>query len=98
MKWDWDSLAKWLGPKIEFWLLSGGIMIGIYFVAKSMSSKKARPALEQRPLGQLAPGRRYTSLPEACQCGQCGYIVRNPGVHCPEISCPRCGGRMWRVK
>jgi len=27
----------------------------------------------------------------------CGYVVKNPGKHCPEIRCPRCGGRMRRA-
>lgn len=39
---------------------------------------------------------KYKTLPEACVCMNCGYVVRNPGRHCREIACPRCGGVMRR--
>jgi len=43
---------------------------------------------------------RYSDLPEACKCPQCGYIIENPGRHCPSLGpCPVCGApRLWRVR
>lgn len=41
---------------------------------------------------------RYKDLPKKCICEKCGYILENPGRHCSEIKCPRCGERMWRYK
>lgn len=41
---------------------------------------------------------RYGDLPEACRCGSCGYVLKNPGTHCRQLPCPVCGGTMWRVK
>ena len=38
----------------------------------------------------------YPTLPEKCYCHSCGYVLENPGKHCREIRCPRCGARMWR--
>lgn len=36
-------------------------------------------------------------LPKACICTKCGYIVWNPGTHCPNLRCPKCGGPMRRA-
>jgi len=44
----------------------------------------------------MIPQYRF-GLPKACKCMNCGYVVKNPGKHCPEIRCPRCGGRMRRA-
>lgn len=43
---------------------------------------------------------RYSELPEACRCSECGYTIENPDTHCPELgACPVCGApRLWRVK
>lgn len=41
---------------------------------------------------------RYSTLPEACRCESCGYVLENPGTHCRQIPCPQCGGIMWRIK
>lgn len=49
--------------------------------------------------GSSNPGNyRYAALPEACICESCGYELTNPGTHCLAISCPVCGGVMWRKK
>lgn len=52
----------------------------------------------EAPRGSIA--QRYPTLPEVCVCIECGYEVKNPGVHCPELGpCPRCGAKsLWRVK
>lgn len=41
---------------------------------------------------------RYESLPAACGCDSCGYVIENPGCHCTELTCPVCGARMWRLR
>jgi len=88
-----DEFINWLWPKFEWTLLMvaiTGMLLGGAYIAKMLMS----------PQSQGSQGRqyRYPGLPEACRCESCGYIVYNPGVHCPEIKCPKCGGRMWRVK
>lgn len=43
---------------------------------------------------------RYSDLPTACRCSECGYTVEQPAVHCPQLGpCPVCGApRLWRIK
>jgi len=41
---------------------------------------------------------RYPTLPRRCRCVRCGYIVENPGMHCIDLKCPMCGGRMYRLE
>lgn len=53
-----------------------------------------------KPGGQSQTGAyQYTELPERCYCHTpgCGYILESPGAHCRDLSCPRCGARLWRV-
>lgn len=45
---------------------------------------------------------RYSTPPNECRCGNCGYTLEMKGeyegLHCPDVACPSCGGRLWRVK
>lgn len=47
--------------------------------------------------GNRPPRYQYSTLPDSCECYSCGYVLNNPGGHCRDISCPRCGEPMWRV-
>ena len=41
---------------------------------------------------------RFSDLPSACRCEECSHVVEDPKQHCRDFTCPKCGGRMWRVK
>ena len=67
--------------------ITGGLL-GIAYLVKMFTS----------PSSQGQSQYRYPGLPRKCVCMECGYVVENPGKHCIEIKCPKCGGRMRRLE
>lgn len=69
--------------------------------------EKPKPEKEARLLAKLLKPPRsspvkpylYPGLPERCFCHtpDCGYVLESPGKHCAELTCPRCGARLWRA-
>lgn len=60
--------------------------------------RQAEEYISSNP-GARFPGR-YSSLPEACACHTpgCGYRIESPGTHCYNLTCPKCGAKLWREK
>lgn len=38
------------------------------------------------------------AIPDSCVCPECGYVLKNPTKHCPELKCPKCGEAMRKQK
>lgn len=77
---------EWLKEKLKFQLITLGILTGAMVFAY---------LLEHRVKKNVS--FRYSDLPDKCYCRNCGYVLENPGKHCADIRCPKCGARMWRT-
>lgn len=86
---DWAEFASWLKGKMTFTSFILAISAGLYIAAKILAGMSS---------GSGSGSYAYAGLPEACICHECGYTVKNPGKHCKELTCPKCGARMWRLK
>jgi len=49
-----------------------------------------KKAIAQGAAMNLAVGE----IPDSCVCPKCGYVLKNPTKHCPELACPKCGTSM----
>jgi len=43
-----------------------------------------------------APNKTTTPIPDQCHCRSCGYVLENPSGHCADLTCPECGGQLYR--
>ena len=84
-----SNFYKWLREKLKWQALMLTILALVTTGASLYESSKS---------STTSTKYRYAGLPSACVCEKCGYVLENPTKHCPEIPCPRCGGRMWRRK
>ena len=82
-----EKLYMWLIPKAEWTAVMLGIL-GLVILAIKIYLTVTSPAESSK--------YRYSSLPKKCVCPKCGYEIENPGKHCYEIRCPRCGTPMRR--
>ena len=43
-----------------------------------------------------APNKTTAPKPDRCYCRGCGYVLENPSGHCADLTCPECGGQLYR--
>ena len=85
------SQARWYGVfDNEAYQSMIGIETGIEHISR-IAPTKVSPSQETEERAYA-----YETLPEACVCRKCGYVLENPTTHCRDIKCPKCGARMWR--
>lgn len=91
------DFESWLRSKLLF-LGFTALTIGVAYLGYRVYKTRARThsSSSQLPPKRAAGGAREYELPKACRCVSCSYIWENPGKHCPELVCPKCGGKMMR--
>jgi len=86
---DLSKFTEWLKGKITFQAFILAVSAGLLLTAEILKAVGS---------SSKSSGYKYSSLPKACICHECGYILRNPETHCKDIRCPKCGARMWRLE
>lgn len=76
------------------------IFTGLLITFVSLAITAAAKAGREQSSARATDAYRYENLPEVCVCHTpgCEYRIEQPGVHCSELTCPKCGQRLWRGK